>query len=466
MNTLRGRFILSHLLPLLVIVPLAGVALIYLLETQGVLTDLSAELTQQASQIAGAANQADIWDDSQQAQAFVASYRQLQGSEVWLLLPSGQPLATTNPAGQARPGRAYNLPDQEALETNPQPILVVIERQQIAQVFVPVVDVNQELLGIVQVTQELESVSSRFEQLRWLVWGVLAGQLLVGGSVGLVLALRLERPVEAITSAVADIALGQRVEDVPETGPRELRRLAQAVNILSGRLKTLEATRRRLLANLVHELGRPLGAMRSAVHVLRQGGDANATVRQELLAGLEGELLALEPLLDDLIQLHRQTLDSRALERQSITLSAWLPPVLRPWEAAAQAKDLVWQADIPLDLPDLKVDAGRLARALGNLLSNAIKYTPTGGTVRVAAGHDERQVWFQVSDTGPGIPVAEQESIFEPFYRGSAERRFADGLGLGLTIAREIALAHGGNLSLDRHADEGSRFTLALPRPA
>ncbi len=466
MNTLRGRFILSHLLPLLVIVPLAGVALIYILETQGVLTDLSAELTQQANQIATAANQAGIWDDSQQAQAFVASYRQRQGSEVWLLQPSGQLLATSNPAGQPKNNRPYNLPDEETLQANPQPILVVIERQQIAQVFVPVVDVNQELLGIVQVTQELESVSSRFGQLRWLVWGVLAGQLLLGGGVGLVLALRLERPVEAITSAVADIALGQRVEDVPETGPLELRRLAQAVNILSGRLKTLEAARRRLLANLVHELGRPLGAMRSAVHVLRQGGDTDAAVRQELLAGLEGELLALEPLLDDLTQLHRQTLASRELERQPTDLSLWLPPILRPWQAAAQTKDLVWQANIPSDLPSLKVDAGRLGRAIGNLMSNAIKYTPPGGRVGVTAGYSDNLVWVQVSDTGPGIPQAEQDAIFEPFYRGSAERRFANGLGLGLTITREIVLAHGGQLTLESQVGEGSRFTLSLPRPA
>ena len=101
--------------------------------------------------------------------------------------------------------------------------------------------------------------------------------------------------------------------------------------------------------------------------------------------------------------------------------------------------------------------------ALGNLLSNAIKYTPPGGQVSVEAGRKDGEIWVRVSDTGPGIPPEEQEQVFTPFYRSQARRRFPQGMGLGLSIAREVVLAHGGHLELDSTPGLGSQFTVYLP---
>ncbi len=109
-----------------------------------------------------------------------------------------------------------------------------------------------------------------------------------------------------------------------------------------------------------------------------------------------------------------------------------------------------------------EIDPDRLAQALGNLLSNAIKYTPEG-TVSVEASVQDSRVAIVVSDTGIGIAPAEQERIFEPFYRSRRDKRFPQGMGLGLSIARDLVHAHGGRLEVESTPEQGSRFTIFLP---
>jgi signal transduction histidine kinase len=151
------------------------------------------------------------------------------------------------------------------------------------------------------------------------------------------------------------------------------------------------------------------------------------------------------------------------LNRQSLDLNAWFPPILAPWREAAHQKDLAWNVTIPPDLPTLTADADRLAQALGNLLSNAIKYTSPDGVVSIAIDVKDEEIWIQVSDTGPGISPAEQAKIFSSFYRGQISGRFPQGMGLGLTIAHDLIAAHQGRLEVESEPDQGSRFTICLP---
>jgi two-component system sensor histidine kinase BaeS len=171
----------------------------------------------------------------------------------------------------------------------------------------------------------------------------------------------------------------------------------------------------------------------------------------------------MQPLLDDLAQLHGQVQGQVVLNRHPLSPSDWLASLLLPWQAAALEKGLDWQTDIPEHLPVQTLDPDRMAQAVGNLLSNAVKYTPAGGTVSVAAGEDDGALWIRVADTGPGIAADELEMIFEPFYRSQRERRFPQGLGLGLTIARNMVQAHGGRLEVVSTPGQGSRFTIVLP---
>jgi len=138
--------------------------------------------------------------------------------------------------------------------------------------------------------------------------------------------------------------------------------------------------------------------------------------------------------------------------------------VLSPWREAAQEKGLVWQTTISDDLPTEAIDPDRLAQALGNVVSNAIKYTPPDGRVRVAVESEPGAVRVQVRDTGLGIAPEEQARIFEPFYRGPASQRFPQGMGLGLSIARDLVVAHGGRIEVESVLAEGSAFTIVIPR--
>jgi two-component system, OmpR family, sensor histidine kinase BaeS len=460
--SLRHRFILSHILPILVILPLIGAALIYLLETQVLLQDLSAGLTQQAVIIGALSNgRPDIWTDNEQANAFLSQLKDQLDSQVTLLAPSGGFLAASETGAEV----VTASPDMASLMAGRQQVVITYRLdEQSATIFVPVINVNNQLVGIVQVSDELASVANSFSPLARFVVLVMGAGLILGLVVGLILAARLEKPIVAVTTAVADIAYGRRTDPISATGTKETKELAQAANLLAARLRELEETRRRLLANLVHELGRPLGALKAAVNVLREGAGDDIALREEFLAGMDTTISQMEPLLDDLARLHGQILGNVTLNRQEINLSEWLPPLLLPWRAAAQEKGLRWHSDIPASLTPLPLDRERLGQAIGNLLSNAIKYTPAGGIINVRAGETGSEIWLSVTDSGPGIAADEQEQIFEPFYRSHRDRRFPQGLGLGLTIAKEIVVGHNGRLTLQSAPGEGSAFTIHLPK--
>ena len=257
---------------------------------------------------------------------------------------------------------------------------------------------------------------------------------------------------------------GEQFEPVAEEGPRELRILATEFNALVERLNILRSARRRLLANLVHELGRPLGALRSANQALLDGAEEVEELRHSLLAGIDVELASLQRVLDDLTRYYDRDLGPMELDLEPTALSPWLTTVLAHWGQAARTRDIQWNVSISPTLPTLEIDSDRLAQALGNLVSNAVKYTPPGGTIAVEASLDEDEVQITVRDTGPGIPAEEQSRIFEPFFRSRESERFASGIGLGLAIARDLVAAHGGRLNVVSQTGGGSTFTIYLPR--
>jgi signal transduction histidine kinase len=467
LGTLRRQFVLSHILPVLVVIPLLGLALVYVLETQVVLPGLAQSLQEQArliAQIAGA--RAELWSDPAQAQTLATNLGRRLTARVMLLAPSGRLLASSDRADATNLGHALELPDLPGALAGQTTSRVTYSQQmdvEIADVLVPVADSERRIVGIVRLTQRQASVSGQFLRLRYLITGVLAAGLLLGTAAGWVLALNLARPLRQTTQAIDQLAGGERLTRLPEAGPEEIGLLARAFNSLVARIQGLEDARRQLLSNLVHELGQQLGAVGSAVQALLGGADEQPALRQELLLGIDAGMGRLQRLLDDLARLHGQVVGALDLARQPVALAEWLPVALVPWRETAQAKGLHWQATLPDDLPTLAIDPDRIAQALGNLLSNAIKYTPPGGSVAVGAGLAHDAVWIAVRDTGAGIALEEHEHIFAPLYRGRTSQRFPEGMGLGLTIARDVVVAHGGQLTLDSAPGCGSRFVLRLP---
>jgi signal transduction histidine kinase len=233
---------------------------------------------------------------------------------------------------------------------------------------------------------------------------------------------------------------------------------------LNERLHDMEQSRRQLLANLVHELGRPLGAFHSGLQALTRGARQDPQLMDELLQGMDEEVSQLRRLLDDLSHLHDQVLGSLELDRRPIEFGKWLSQTVRPWQELARQQHLRWETSIPADLPVVEADPDRMGQVVGNLVNNAIKYTPSRGKVSISAGETpDRMVWLEVHDTGPGISPQEQDKIFEPFFRGEQKKRIKQGLGLGLSIARDLVIAHGGRIDIDSEPGLGTSFIVKIP---
>jgi two-component system sensor histidine kinase BaeS len=467
-RSLRGLFVLSHVLPLLVAMPLVGLALVYVLETQIMLETLAAELETQALLVSSMASaRAELWHDAVQARSFVASMERSVSARVTLVRLDGTMVSSGGAADGPGDERAVEPVAWSAVTSGQTTVLLphgLVRREQSVDVLVPVRGPDGRVVGVIRLSYLVDSLKQRFVRNRALIAGVLSGGLLVGVIAGVVLAANLERPLRQITHAVSALADGEPLDPLAERGAHEVRLLVRAVNTLVERLQSLERARRKLLANLVHELSRPLGAFRSAIQALLRGADEDPALRRELLIGMEQEVGRMRRLLDDLATLHDRTLGAIELDCRETDLNEWLARTLGPWREAARAKGQRWQVDLPTPLPALEVDPDRLGQALGNLLSNAIKYTPPGGTVSVRAGLEPEAVWIEVGDTGPGLAPQEQAHILEPLYRSHADRRFPQGMGLGLSIAHDLIVAHGGQLDIDSAPGQGSRFTLWIPR--
>jgi signal transduction histidine kinase len=118
---------------------------------------------------------------------------------------------------------------------------------------------------------------------------------------------------------------------------------------------------------------------------------------------------------------------------------------------------------IPDRIQSHSFDALRLSQAVGNILSNAIKFTPSGGVIKVEVREENATLYISITDDGPGISPQDQESIFTPFYRGAQGKRFVEGMGLGLSIARDTVRAHGGDVTVQSTLGEGSTFLISIP---
>ena len=213
-STLRRRFIFSHLVPLLIIVPLIGIALIYLLEAQVVLPSLSTELAGQAGLVVEMArDQSGVWTDSTQAQALVARVNPRLTARLMLLDASGRLLASSDPNDAARLG---SLLDHSGLKPALSGQLFSQQarsrglRAEVADVLVPALGANRQVAGVVRLSYPLTSVYARFQFLRYLVAGVLVVGLILGAIVGAMLALDLSRPIRDTTALRSNWHSGNR----------------------------------------------------------------------------------------------------------------------------------------------------------------------------------------------------------------------------------------------------------------
>jgi signal transduction histidine kinase len=467
-RSLRSKLMLSQILPLLLVLPLMGLLLIYTLESQVLIPKLGNTLLGDArllSEISSA--EYELWGNPVLFENLISRVKLDQAIDVMFLDAHGYVLfssSTQIPENSqviiqnqgvttARQGREAALTTYSILQL----------KNVLIDVYEPVTDSDNEVVGIVRLTYRVGSLYEILGQMRWEIILVMLVGLLVSAIIGSALALSISRPITRVTNAIYDLAVGKRHEPLAVEGAEELQAQSQAVNYLVEQLHGLEKSRKQLLANLVHELGRPLGAIRSAIHALQNGADKDPALYHDLTTGLDAETTRLKRLLDELANLYEESLGGLEMNYQQVDIHAWLPGVVKSWQAAAAEKGLQWDETIAPDLPAVPMDPDRMAQVVGNLLSNAIKYTRAGGRIQLEVTATSDEFLLSVRDTGCGIHPEELDKIQQPFYRGEQGRRIKQGMGLGLTIASDLTRAHHGRLEIDSKVNEGSLFTIHLP---
>ena len=222
---------------------------------------------------------------------------------------------------------------------------------------------------------------------------------------------------------------------------------------------------KRFVSDASHELRTPLSIIQASLEVLEaeEGGKMGDFSRQ-VLNDLKDETRRMSSLVTHLLALAQGDSSELSLNLETFTLRDEIMKVIRQVKPLAQEKELFIEADIPSDLP-VYADKERLRQLLLILLDNALRYTPKGGGgITVTAKPDGREVALSVKDTGIGIPEEKHEEIFERFYRIDPSRGRSEGqAGLGLSIAKWIAEAHGGRISVQSSPGQGSTFTVRLP---
>lgn len=226
------------------------------------------------------------------------------------------------------------------------------------------------------------------------------------------------------------------------------------------RLRRFEELRDDLVSTVAHQFRTPLTSLRMAIHLCLEGVAGPLTEKQQdlLHAGRE-ECERLQSIVDELLDLARLQSGTVVLELEDASAESLLDRSLRSFRAAAASRQIELIDEPLAGDAVVRVDPERIQIVMSNIVENALRHTPSGGRVRMRASRSEGFVRFEVVDDGPGISEADRPHVFEKFYRGSA----GGGAGLGLSIARDIVRAHGGEMGLESQPGQGACFWFTLP---
>jgi NtrC-family two-component system sensor histidine kinase KinB len=222
--------------------------------------------------------------------------------------------------------------------------------------------------------------------------------------------------------------------------------------------------KRGVISTVSHQLKTPLTSIRMVLHLLLEEKLGFLTPKQaELLIAAREDSDRLHRILENLLDMSRIVSGKVAMELRTAQSHQMVLEIVESYRAAARQRGVELKTDLSGDLPDVWADTVQIGHVFANLLFNALKYTNSGGTITVSAQTDEEQVRFSVSDTGKGIPEQYLPRVFDRFFRVPGQEE-ESGIGLGLSIVKNIVEAHRGAVSVESRTGEGSTFTFTLPR--
>lgn len=310
------------------------------------------------------------------------------------------------------------------------------------------------------------------QRLYWIL-----GTMLVALGVVLYLSLRFTKPIDQLVEGAQQVAAGNLYVALPSNSSDEIGRFTQTFNQMVERLRENRALQERLneaekssllgrfAATVAHEVRNSLNFINLSIDQIRAkhaSGDGPAVQDlQRNLANIKDEIVRLNHLVNDVLTAGRQSPPTLV----SCDLKGTLTEALALVERQAHHQNIRVMLDIPQDIPVFRLDAAQIKTCFLNILTNAIQAMPTGGQIHIgtnstkdAAGADVLQLHF--ADTGPGIPDAEREKVFAPFYSTKTT-----GFGLGLAITKKIIEDHGGRVFVSDGESHGTDLVIQLPLP-
>ena len=370
----------------------------------------------------------------------------------------------TDPGGErdllqrARQSALVYVAQRERLELEGRPPAEISE--QVAQ---PMREAEAALATLVELnfdqSQSLQrEARAEDEWATWLGAGSAGAVLLLLGAVFILLQRELRRPLLQLTEEMGTLEAG-KLAPLRVDGPAELREIAQVFNSLIEQLQRHRASQLRFLAGIAHDLRTPLNAMKLSTALI--DGENLQADQRETLQTMDRQIAQLDRQVGDL-------LDTTRIESGDLELRLSDQNMARLVESAAGVfRGMSPRHTIQVTTPPEPIiypcDPTRIGQVLNNLLSNAIKYSPSGGEINVANTAADSELEISVSDQGIGISADDLDHVFEPFRRTAATREAIPGVGLGLSVARRIAEAHGGAIKIRSVPAAGSTFTLWLP---
>ena len=335
-------------------------------------------------------------------------------------------------------------------------------------------DGDQELLAAAQPVR----LATGTEPFGWLIvakpvaalreqWLTLLGRLALALAAGIALAgvlfwwlsRRLTEPVHKLTRAAEHVAAGRYDVELPAGhGSDEISLLTERFRGMVERLSETERLKRSFLMSVSHELRTPLTAIRGHVEALREGIVSDPEQVAGSLEIVAAETDRLERLVGDVLDLAKLQAHRFTVRHEEVDMGRVVDQAFGAFAEEARRREIDYRIEANGDAPVILSDGDRVLQVISNLLSNAFRWTPDGGHIGLTLEAANGTVNVEVADSGPGIPPERRERIFQAFISHDV-----NGTGLGLPIAKELAVALGGRIELDSQPGSGSRFRLVLP---
>lgn len=315
---------------------------------------------------------------------------------------------------------------------------------------------------ILQVGQAMESYSRFLAAFKGIFIITMTFLILVAAGLGWFMARRAVSGVEAVTQTAQKISAGTLEERVPLKGRGdEIDQLALTFNQMLDRIQDLLTEIKEMTDHIAHDLRSPLTRIRGTAEVTLTTAKSLSEYETMAASTIE-ECDRLLDIINTMLLISKTESGVGPLSVEEINLTALLQKACELFLPTAEDNGVHLRCDLP-ERSRLKGDTRMIQRLLSNLLDNAIKYTPSGGSVTVSLEEKEEHIEITVKDTGIGISPNDLPRIFERFYRCDLSRS-QEGIGLGLSLARAIARAHGGDITAVSLPNQGSTFIVTLPK--